>query len=429
MQLIIKVYVNDCSLGDNSLYTLVDYWGYENMPMYLDSGYVLNLPGTNNRFWAKYIASYDTNGNRKWLDLFDNMSPDARFFPKIKALKNDELLSYGVFMDTVDFNPDPLQEMYAYSSTNVFGGYPNLSYFITKLDSSGNLLWYRQLEAFNSIDMNNAIDDAQGNIYITGRFSGTVDFDPDTSASYALTAPLVTAPGLIVGDIVHYSTASFCLKLDANGNFLWAKIIPTPFQVAEDYKNHNNLFFYNDGNLGIRGIQALQLPVGAGAGPGVAGSFLVKIDPASGTEISRMRMDTTIAQSLYLPTGKMLMYGYVSQPPAKIDLNLSPNNAVFLPKKSLEFVACYGTFGVSTHAPLVAGTSIYPTPATHELVVERSAGSPPALATLYDLWGRVVLATTLMQPRSQLGVGELPSGFYVLRIAGEGRSYKVVVQH
>ena len=84
--------------------------------------------------------------------------------------------------------------------------------------------------------------------------------------------------------------------------------------------------------------------------------------------------------------------------------------------------------GVSTHAPLAGGTSIYPTPATHELVVERSAGSPPGAATLYDLWGRVVLATTLTQPRSQLGVGELPSGFYVLRIAGEGRSYKVVVQ-
>ena len=94
----------------------------------------------------------------------------------------------------------------------------------------------------------------------------------------------------------------------------------------------------------------------------------------------------------------------------------------------------YGNFihllpALATHVPLVGGTSIYPTPATHELVVERSAGSPPALATLYDLWGRVVLATTLTQPRSQLGVGELPSGFYVLRIAGEGRSYKVVVQH
>ncbi len=84
--------------------------------------------------------------------------------------------------------------------------------------------------------------------------------------------------------------------------------------------------------------------------------------------------------------------------------------------------------GVSTHAPLVGGTSIYPTPATHELVVERSAGSPPAAATLYDLWGRVVLATTLTQPRSQIGVGELPNGLYLLRIAGEGRSYKVVVQ-
>ncbi len=50
--------------------------------------------------------------------------------------------------------------------------------------------------------------DQQGNIYVVGEFGGTVDFDPGPSV-YSLTAETL-------GD-------EFILKLDAGGNFIWAK--------------------------------------------------------------------------------------------------------------------------------------------------------------------------------------------------------------
>ncbi|HOZ31121.1 MAG TPA: SBBP repeat-containing protein, partial [Bacteroidales bacterium] len=60
-------------------------------------------------------------------------------------------------------------------------------------------------------DSGNSIStDALGNIYITGSFSGTADFDPSAS-TYNL-----TSAGS--GDI-------FIQKLDASGNFVWAKVM------------------------------------------------------------------------------------------------------------------------------------------------------------------------------------------------------------
>ena len=66
--------------------------------------------------------------------------------------------------------------------------------------------------------------DASGNIYTTGYFQGIVDFDPGAG-----TADLISA-GL--GDV-------FVQKLDASGNFLWAKsfggsLVDIGYSIAVD---------------------------------------------------------------------------------------------------------------------------------------------------------------------------------------------------
>jgi len=76
------------------------------------------------------------------------------------------------------------------------------------MDASGNFVWAKRFGNTND-DFGMAIaTDALGNVYTTGRFQGTADFNPG-----AATNTLTSAGGIDI----------FIQKLDASGNFLWAK--------------------------------------------------------------------------------------------------------------------------------------------------------------------------------------------------------------
>ena len=82
--------------------------------------------------------------------------------------------------------------------------------FVSKMDADGHLIWVRRFgDAGNEQALAVALDDT-GNVYVTGFFNNTTDFDP--SPAPADTFFLRTNGG---NDI-------FVTKLDANGNFVWA---------------------------------------------------------------------------------------------------------------------------------------------------------------------------------------------------------------
>ena len=103
----------------------------------------------------------------------------------------------GEFGDTVDFDPGPN----VYNLTAIGGA----DVFVSKFNSNGQFLWAVSFDAFNEEFGNAIATDIFGNVYLTGRFNGTVDFDPGLG-TYNL------SPNGI-----------FVLKLDTNGAFIWAK--------------------------------------------------------------------------------------------------------------------------------------------------------------------------------------------------------------
>jgi Beta-propeller repeat len=77
----------------------------------------------------------------------------------------------GVFQDSVDFDPFGL----GYDLTSMGGS----DIFIQKLDANGKLLWAKAIGG-NSNDSGESITvDSNNNIYITGKFEGTADVDPN----------------------------------------------------------------------------------------------------------------------------------------------------------------------------------------------------------------------------------------------------------
>ena len=119
---------------------------------------------------------------------------------------NGNVIVCGSFNHNVDFDPGP--NTFNLTSTG------NFEAFLTKLNSNGDFIWAKKLGNFNTvygnINLNDVKCDMSGNIYSTGDFSGSCDFDPG-AGTYNLVAG---GPG-----------DGFVSKLDANGNFVWAKKI------------------------------------------------------------------------------------------------------------------------------------------------------------------------------------------------------------
>ncbi len=109
----------------------------------------------------------------------------------------------GFFTDTVDFDPGV--------GVYKLGAGPVGATFISKLDVNGNFVWAKSFNEVittgggNSYGFAIAID-GSGNIYTTGQFYGTVDFDPGVGVN-----------------VLNGIDDIFVSKLDANGNFIWAK--------------------------------------------------------------------------------------------------------------------------------------------------------------------------------------------------------------
>lgn len=141
-----------------------------------------------------FILKLDASGNFVWAVRMGASSSDRCQSLALDASGN--VYATGYFSGITDFDPG--------AGTFTLGTTGALTAFIWKLDASGNFVMAKNVGgAGESIAV-----DATGNIYTTGYFSGTADFDPG-AGSFSLTS----AGG----------QDNFISKLDASGNFVWAK--------------------------------------------------------------------------------------------------------------------------------------------------------------------------------------------------------------
>ena len=147
--------------------------------------FILELDASGNFVWVKEIyGTDDVLINAMTLDGFGNM-----YFA-------------GQYQATIDFDPG------ASTYTLTSAGADDI--FTLKLDGSGNLVWVKSQGGTGSNIATAIAVDALGNSHLTGTSGGVTDFDPG-AGTYTL-APIGTV------DI-------FTSKLDALGNFVWAKTV------------------------------------------------------------------------------------------------------------------------------------------------------------------------------------------------------------
>jgi hypothetical protein len=149
-----------------------------------------------------FISELDAAGNFQWAIALGDTGFDRGTF--IAHDPSGNLYVTGDFSGTIDFDPGPGVNLLTSTSTKAV--------FILKFNSLGNLVWAKSISnsgPYNGMIVSLCVDLA-GNVYTTAEFSGTVDFDPG-SGIYNVTYPLTGGFG------------SFVLKLDPSGNFIWVK--------------------------------------------------------------------------------------------------------------------------------------------------------------------------------------------------------------
>jgi hypothetical protein len=143
---------------------------------------------------------------------------------------NKNVYVTGAFQGTVDFNPGAG----VFNMTSA-GGF---DVYVTKFDQFGNFIWAKRVGSTGNDTGYGIIIDPSGNLYVTGYFTATVDFNPGAGVNN-----LVTNGGV--------NADPYVLKLNSNGDYVWAQRMGGP-----NHEYSFNLALDPSGNLLVTGHMA-----------------------------------------------------------------------------------------------------------------------------------------------------------------------------
>jgi len=259
-----------------------------------------------------FAAKLDPEGNHLWSKQFGDT--DAQFASVLAVDNTGNVVLAGGFQGGLDFGGGPLNgqsflakldpsgsylwgKAFAHQGgansaaidgagnivlTGVFGGITNFGgddlqsndgtadIFVAKFDPNGNHVWSKQFGNADGTAATGIQIDAQGNLFLTGGFGGTINFGG---------GPLMASSSIDL----------YVAKLDAAGNHVWSKRFG-----GDWYTTGNDLAVDGAGNIALMGWFYGTVNFGQGfASEGPNGDiFLAKLD-AVGNELWSKRFTAT----------------------------------------------------------------------------------------------------------------------------------------
>lgn len=149
------------------------------------------------------ILSFGRSAQAQSVDWARNIGgtyPDAGRDIQVDAAGN--VYMTGFFQGSVDFDPGSGSQLLNASGLS--------NAFITKWTSTPSHSWSRSIQSDDANEGHALVVDGSGNVYVTGRFEGTADFD-------------VTGGGMSITSSGGYDI--FVMKIAASGSLAWVKTI------------------------------------------------------------------------------------------------------------------------------------------------------------------------------------------------------------
>jgi uncharacterized membrane protein (UPF0136 family) len=285
-----------------------------------------------------FLAKFDASGNYVWAKSIGGAGEDHGLALALDGSGN--VLLAGRFNNNVDFDPGVGIQNRSAASTLGNG------FFASYTSASGVFVSVGALFSGSATNVTSQgiTRDGSGNVYVTGYFSGTVDFDPGAG-----TANLT----------VEGSSDIFLAKYDASGNYVWANRMG-----GTDQDQGLSLAMDGSGNVLLTGYFKGTADFDPGAGTANLTSaggndiFLAKYN-ASGSYVWAKAMGGTgTDQGLSLAldgSGNVLLTGYFNGT-AYFDPGGSTTNLVSAGSSDL-FLAKYDASGNYVWAKRMGGTS------------------------------------------------------------------------
>jgi hypothetical protein len=165
-----------------------------------------------------FLSKFDSNGNFQWVGTWGGILRESA--EEVGVDSSNNVYVTGYFEDTVDFDPG------GGSASRTSAGGPDA--YISKFNSSGAFQWVRTWGASGGDNSFGLEVTSTGDVYSTGQFLGTVDFDPGAGSDSH------TSTGTWLPD-------AFITKFDTSGNHQWAQT-----WGSDDFENGIDVTVYNN---------------------------------------------------------------------------------------------------------------------------------------------------------------------------------------
>lgn len=359
-------------------------------------------------FYDCFIEKLDANGNFVWVKTIGGIEQD-----NLEAITVDDqgnVYSVGMFGDTVDFDPGV--------TTDELTSTGNRDMFIQKLDQHGDYIWAKSIGATIGYGTPQSIVvDEQENVYFTGYFYDTLDFDPGTGVSLLMAVQGYESPSDI-----------FVEKLNADGDFIWAN------SIGGTSNNYSNAMCLDDlGNIYI--AASVEDTIDADPGNAVvemisngdADIFIEKLD-TDGNYIWAKMIGGNLwdsPSSLIVDSNKNIYIGGAFNETLDFDPGPSAFNLTAIVGDRDGFITKWSQeSSASVYEILDNQRSIaYPNPTKGSITIdlkEKTTGS--ANIKVLDIYGKVIQSLSITDQTISVDLSNYKKGVYFLTILNKGIS-------
>ncbi|MCF6323495.1 MAG: hypothetical protein L3J89_04080 [Gammaproteobacteria bacterium] len=174
---------------------------------------------------------------------------DADVVNSVYADSYGNVYQAGSYLGTMDFDSSSAVDERSSGNYDRYGYRTSQDAYVIKTNADGTYAWSWVSRGYYGAAAHDVTTDEDGNVYISGRFSGDTYFDPNDASG--------------TGNATGW--APFVVKLDSQGNYLWSYTIYERFKRADLLAHHIALDSQN--NVYIAGAFNSPRPIDFDSGP------------------------------------------------------------------------------------------------------------------------------------------------------------------